>query len=67
MFESVHFDEARQSQLPFVELLLNIGYTYIPAAEALRQRGNDTSRFILSEVATKKLMEINSYEVGGVE
>lgn len=67
LLNKVYFDEARQSQLPFIELLLNMGYTYIPAAEALRQRGNDTSKFILSEVATKKLMEINNYEVGGVE
>jgi hypothetical protein len=26
MLEKVNFDEARQSQLPFIELLLNMGY-----------------------------------------
>lgn len=67
MLEQVHFDEARQSQLPFIELLLNLGYKYISSDEALRQRQNDTSKFILSEIASKKLMEINGYEVGGVE
>lgn len=67
MFESVHFDEARQSQLTFIELLLNMGYKYISAGEALRQRQNDTSKFMLSEIAAKKLMEINGYEVGGAE
>ncbi len=65
--EKVNFDEARQSQLPFIELLLNIGYTYIPAEDALRQRGSDNSNFILSDIATQKLMEINGYEVGGIE
>jgi type I restriction enzyme R subunit len=65
MLEKVNFDEARQSQLPFVELLLNMGYIYISAEEALRQRGGDTSNFILSDIATKKLLEINGYEVDG--
>ena len=67
MLEKVNFDEARQSQLPFVELLLNMGYTYISVEDALRQRGGDTSNFILSDIAAQKLMEINGYEVDGVE
>lgn len=67
MLEKVHFDEARQSQLPALELLLAMGYKYIPAEEALRQRGGDTSNFILTEIANEKLMEINGYEVAGTE
>lgn len=67
MLEKVHFDEARQSQLPFIELLLNMGYKYISAEESLRQRRNDTTNFILSDIAAKKLMEINSYEIDGAE
>ncbi len=67
MLEKVNFDEAKQSQLPFIELLLNMGYKYIPAEEALRQRNGDTSNFILTDVAAKKLMEINSYEIDGTE
>ncbi len=63
MLEKVNFDEARQSQLPFVELLLNMGYKYISINEALRQRGGDTSNFILSDIAVKKLMEINGYDI----
>ncbi|MHB1316374.1 MAG: type I restriction endonuclease subunit R [Minisyncoccota bacterium] len=63
----VNFDEAKQSQLPFVELLLNMGYAYISTEESLRQRGGDTSNFILSDIAATKLMEINGYEVDGVE
>ncbi len=64
MLEKVNFDEARQSQLPFVELLVNMGYTYISPEEALRQRG-DTTNFILSDIAAGKLMEINGYEADG--
>ena len=67
MLGKVNFDEAKQSQLPFIELLLNMGYTYIPDEEALRQRGGDTSNFILADIAAEKLMEINGYEVGGTE
>ncbi|MFZ2975892.1 MAG: HsdR family type I site-specific deoxyribonuclease [Candidatus Moraniibacteriota bacterium] len=67
MLEKVHFDEARQSQLTFIELLLNMGYEYISAEEALKQRRGDTSNFILSDIATKKLMELNSYEIDGVD
>jgi type I restriction enzyme R subunit len=59
----VNFDEARQSQLPFIELLLNMGYTYVDAVEALRQRSGDTSNFILADIASAKLMEINGYEI----
>ncbi len=67
MLEKVNFDEARQSQLPAVELLLAMGYKYISAEEVLNQRSNDTSNFILADIATEKLMEINGYEVEGNE
>ena len=63
---NVNFDEARQSQLPFIELLLNMGYEYISATDALAERGSE-SDVVLSDIACAKLMEINSYEVGGVE
>jgi type I restriction enzyme R subunit len=67
MLEKVHFDEARQSQLTFIELLLNMEYKYISAGDAMQQRKNDASNFILSDISAKKLMEINSYEIDGVE
>lgn len=65
MLEKVNFDEARQSQLPFVEMLINMGYKYISVEDAFRQRGNDNSNFILREIAVRKLMEINDYEIDG--
>lgn len=67
MLEKVNFDEARQSQLPALELLLGMGYQYISVDEALKQRSGDTGNFILTDIAAEKLMEINSYEVGGIE
>ena len=67
MLEKVNFSEAIQSQLPFIELLINMGYTYISAEEALRQRGGDNANFILHDIAAKKLMELNGYDIDGVE
>ena len=62
---SANFDEARQSQLPFVELLINMGYTYLPVAESLKQRRGDTSKFILKDIAFEALSRINGYEMNG--
>lgn len=64
---NLNFDETKQSQLPFVEMLINLGYRYIPALEVMRQRGNDTSKFLLKETAFRKLSEINEYEHNGQE
>ena len=63
MLEKVYFDEARQSQLPFVELLINIGYTYISTDEVMKQRNKDMSNFILRDLAAEQLMKINSYKI----
>lgn len=67
LLDQVHFDEARQSQLTALELLLAMGYKYISIEEALRQRGGDTRNFILADIAAEKLMEINEYEVDGTD
>ena len=65
-FSQVHFDEARQSQLPALELLVSLGYTYISAEEVLRQRGGDPRNFLLTDIANSTLMNINSYDVNGI-
>lgn len=63
--DHVNFDEAKQSQLPAIELLVNMGYTYISSEEVLRQRRDDPSNFLLTDIAASKLMEINEYEIAG--
>ncbi len=65
MLENINFDEARQSQLPFVEMLINMGYKYLPTAELMRQRSDDTSYYLLKEIAADSLMRINDYEHHG--
>ena len=62
-FKNAHFDEARQSQLPFCELLINMGYTYLPTSEVMKQRQGDTGKFILRDIAFDALSRINEYEV----
>lgn len=63
--DNVNFDEARQSQLPAVELLINLGWEYLPCHEALTLRGGDDSKILLSDVLHRSLMRINSYEHAG--
>ncbi len=60
-----NFDEARQGQLPAVELLINMGYTYLPCSEVQKLRGGDDGKFILRDIAFAALKEINSYEHKG--
>lgn len=67
LLEKVHFDEAKQSQLTALELLVALGYEYISIEDALRERRGDTGNSLLGDIAAKKLMEINGYEVDGVE
>lgn len=63
--ETVNFDEAKQSQLPAVELLINLGWEYLPCREAMSLRGGDDSKVLLGDVLRRSLMRINSYEHGG--
>ena len=64
MLENINFDEAKDSQLPFAEMLYNLGYKYISSEECIAERG-DESKMILKNIARQKLMEINNYEVDG--
>ena len=57
-----NFDEAKQSQLPAVELLVNMGFKYLSRNDIAHQRDMDNSKFILKDIAFNKLREINSYE-----
>ena len=60
-----NFDEARQSQLPAVELLINMGYTYLSCEELKKQRREDNGKFILKDIAFESLKKINHFEYKG--
>ncbi len=62
-----NFNEAQQSQLPFAEMLVNMGYRYVSKEEISKQRQEDNSKFILQDIAEKSLMKINSYKIDDKE
>lgn len=59
-----NFDETKQSQLPMVELLINMGYCYLSREECLKERGSKNN-FLLHDIAFNKLRELNSFEEAG--
>lgn len=59
MREVPSFKEDHISQVPALQLLINLGYEYLTPAEALDARGDRASNVILHKVLDKKLREIN--------
>lgn len=57
------FKEDHISQIPALQMLINMGYTYLSQEEALLTRGNKTSNVILEDILRKQLKEINSIQV----
>ena len=57
------FKEDRISQIPALQLLQKLGYTYLSPEEALELRGNKTTNVILEDVLRKQLHKINSIKV----
>lgn len=57
------FKEDHISQIPAIQLLVNLGYTYISPSEADKLRGGKNSNVILEDVLRKQLREINSIRV----
>ncbi len=58
----IDFDEVKQSQLPFVEMLINMGYRYIPIKDIFKERREDTNKMILKDTAFESLKKINNKE-----
>ncbi|MDP5048612.1 MAG: HsdR family type I site-specific deoxyribonuclease [Saprospiraceae bacterium] len=54
------FKEDHISQIPALQMLVNLGYTYLSPAEAERQRGGKTSNVLLEDVLRKQLKKINA-------
>ena len=54
------FKEDHISQIPALQLLQKLGYTYISPAEAEFLRGGKTSNVLLEDILRKQLKEINS-------
>lgn len=54
------FKEDHISQLPALQLLQKLGYTYLTQEEALKLRGEKTTNVLLEDVLRKQLKAINS-------
>lgn len=61
------FKEDHISQIPALQLLQKLGYTYLSPAEALELRGEKTSNVILEDVLRKQLKEINSIKISSTK
>lgn len=61
------FKEDHISQIPALQMLVNLGYTYLSPAEADRQRGGKTFNVLLEDVLRKQLKEINSIRVSATK
>jgi type I restriction enzyme R subunit len=54
------FKEDHISQIPALQLLQNLGYTYLSPEEALKMRGGKTTNVLLEDILRKQLKRINS-------
>ncbi|HAD13035.1 MAG TPA: restriction endonuclease subunit R [Saprospirales bacterium] len=61
------FKEDHISQIPALQMLVNLGYTYLSPAEAERMRGGKTSNVLLEDVLRRQLKEINSIRVSATK
>ena len=57
------FKEDHISQIPALQMLVNLGYTYLSPHDADQLRGGKTSNVLLEDVLRKQLKEINSIKV----
>lgn len=61
------FKEDHISQVPALQLLVNLGYAYLAPEEALNARGGKTSNVILEGILEKQLRQINTILYKGGE
>ena len=57
------FKEDHISQIPALQMLMKLGYSYLSPDEALQLRGNKTTIVILEDILRKQLKEINVRKV----
>jgi type I restriction enzyme, R subunit len=60
-----HEDEI--SQIPALQLLVNLGWTYLSPDDALRARAGRRGRIILSEILAEQLRSLNVVQYKGAE
>lgn len=61
------FKEDHISQVPALQMLQKLGYTYLSPEEALQARGGKTTNVLLEDILRKQLKEINSIRVSSMK
>lgn len=61
------FLEDHVSQIPAIQLLINLGYNYVSPQKALDWRGEKTSHVLFENILRKQLKNINSIQRKGKE
>lgn len=59
------FLEDRISQIPALQVLMNLGYEYITPEEAMQLRGGKTGNVILDDILEERLQHINTVRFKG--
>ena len=62
---SFRFDEKHLSQIPALQLLVNLGYRYLTPAQALAMRGGRLANVLLEEILRDSLKRINRIQHKG--
>ena len=59
------FIEDHISQIPALQLLQNLGYTYLTPDEVLKERQGKLSNVILEDILERQLMKLNEINFKG--
>ena len=63
--DSFRFDEKYLSQIPALQVLVNLGYQYLTPAEALAARGGKAGNVLLEEILRVQLKKLNRIQHKG--
>ncbi|MDP2229042.1 MAG: type I restriction endonuclease, partial [Moraxellaceae bacterium] len=63
--DSFRFDEKYLSQIPALQVLVNLGYQYLTPAEALAARAGRVSNVLLEEILREQLKKLNRIQHKG--
>ncbi len=65
--DTFHFNEEYLSQIPALQVLINLGYKYLPPEKALKERLGKTSNVLLENILREQLKRINRIQFKGKE
>lgn len=63
--EGLRFNEEYLSQVPALQLLINLGFEYLPSGAALKARGWRLGNLLLEDLLRQQLKAINRIQIQG--